>query len=149
MQPATELGDFLGGFVAAEGSFISSTHRGRTSFTFAVALGASDERMCHTFAEYLGVGRVRWYPRRRPHYDDEVVYVVRAYRDLIDVVVPFMDEHLPPSYKREQYIAWRAALLDHWEHDAKRVRPCTVEGCDEPRRAKGLCRRHYYAEHGR
>ncbi len=30
------------------------------------------------------------------------------------------------------------------EHHAKRVRPCTIEGCERSRRAKGLCRSHYY-----
>ena len=42
----------------------------------------------------------------------------------------------------EQYLAWRDRLLEHWEHDAKRVRPCAAAGCDEPRRAHGLCRHH-------
>ena len=60
--------------------------------------------------------------------------------------MPFMDEHLPPSHKREQYLVWRAQLLDYWEHQARRRRPCRVEGCAEPTRAKGLCRRHYFAE---
>jgi hypothetical protein len=62
--------------------------------------------------------------------------------------VPFMDAHLPPSYKREQYLAWRGRLLDYWEHRAKRVRPCTVEGCEKPRRAHGLCRHHLYKQLG-
>ena len=95
------------------------------------------------------MGNVRLYPRRKPHYDDEVVFAVRKLRDLVEVVVPFMDVYLPPSYKRQQYLEWRATLLHHWEHRAKRVRHCTVAGCDEPQRAKGLCRRHYYATYGR
>ncbi len=41
-------------------------------------------------------------------------------------------------------LAWRTALLEYWEHHAKRVRPCTIEGCERSRRAKGLCRSHYY-----
>lgn len=48
-----------------------------------------------------------------------------------------MDEHLPRSYKREQYLEWRARLLDYWEYRAKRIRPCTVNGCAEPRRLTG------------
>ena len=73
--------------------------------------------------------------------------MIQSLRQLIEIVVPFMDEHLPPSYKRQQYLAWKARLLDYWEHRAKRVRPCTVEGCDEPRRAHGLCRHHLYVVH--
>jgi hypothetical protein len=38
----------------------------------------------------------------------------------VEVVVPFMDEHLPPSHKRGQYLAWRAELVDYWEHRARR-----------------------------
>jgi hypothetical protein len=110
--------DYLGGFIAAEGTFTTSGLDGgsnglRQTFGFAVALGASDEEMCDLLRLVLGVGRVRRYPRRKPHYDDEVVYAVRAFRDLIDVVVPFMDEHLPPSYKRTQYEAWREELLGY------------------------------------
>jgi hypothetical protein len=55
-----------------------------------------------------------------------------------------MDEHLPASYKRVQYLDWRARLFEYWEHDAKRVRPCSVEGCDAPRRAHGYCRHHLW-----
>jgi hypothetical protein len=69
-------------------------------------------------------------------------------KDLGEVVVPFMDEHLPPSHKREQYLVWRAQSLDYWEHRARRRRPCTIEGCAQPQRAKGVCRHHYFKRHG-
>lgn len=95
--------------------------------------------------EVLGVGHVYWYPRRKPHYDDEVCFTVQKMVDLVDVVVPWLDEHLPPSCKREQYVEWRAALLDYWEHHARKPRkPCSVEGCELMSRGKGLCHRHYY-----
>ena len=63
--------------------------------------------------------------------------------------MPFVDEHLPASHEREQYLAWRDELLAYWQGRARRRRPCTVEGCDEPRRARGLCRHDYHAVHGR
>ena len=47
-----------------------------------------------------------------------MVFAVRAFRELVDVVVPFLDEHLPPSYKRTQYETWRAQLL---AYDAERA----------------------------
>lgn len=147
MRPATdEFAAFAAGFVAAEGTF--TVHPDGRLFACVVALGASDRdsvELLHTFFE---VGYVRWYPRRRPHYDDEVSWTVRRLRDLVGVIVPFMDEHLPESHKRVQYLAWRDALLDHWEHRARRRRACTVDGCDAPRRAHGLCRHHLYAERG-
>jgi hypothetical protein len=136
---------FLAGFTAAEGSFFVSGRR----FTFSVGLGASDIAMCTLFRDFLGRGSVSRSPRRQPHYDDECAFMIQSLQDHVEVTIPFMDEHLPVSYKREQYLVWRAALLEYWEHRAKRVRPCTVDDCDEPRRAKGRCRHHYYEAYGR
>jgi hypothetical protein len=122
---------------------------GERDFRCAVALGASDAAMCHLLREFLGVGRIHRYPRRQPHYDDEIVWVVRSLRELVDVVVPFLDEHLPSSHKREQYAPWRAQLIAYWETSARRRRTCTIDGCDSAMRAKGLCRAHYYVAYGR
>ncbi|MBN2623094.1 MAG: hypothetical protein JXA83_06995 [Acidimicrobiales bacterium] len=144
-RPATDTLDFLGGFVAAEGTLV---HTGRR-FAFRVSLAACDLASCELLRTWLGVGTITHAPRRAEHYDDEVTYAVQAIPDLVEVVVPFLDEHLPPSYKREQYVAWRADLMAYWDDRARRRRPCTVAGCDEPRRARGLCRRHYYAAYGR
>ncbi len=119
-----ELAEFLGGLVAAEGTFVRSFIRGasgirRPTFTFAVGLGAADAGTCHLLQDFLGVGQVRRYPRRKAHFDDEVVFAVRSVPDLVDVVVPFMDAHLPLSHKRTQYLAWRPELL---AYDASRRR---------------------------
>jgi hypothetical protein len=147
LSPATELeAAFWGGFVAAEGCF---TGAGGRMFQFAVELGASDQGACHRLRSVLGIGRLVESPKRQARYDDEVAYIVNRTADLLDVIVPFMDEHLPDSYKRTQYLAWRARLLKYWEHDMRRCRPCTVEGCTGPQRAKGLCRHHYYQEYRR
>jgi hypothetical protein len=140
VQPVTDLADQLAGFFAGEGCFTRSGNK----FTFVVALGATDQAMCETLRDYFGVGHVYWHRRRKPHYDDEVKFQVRKFSDLVAVVVPFMDEHLPPSYKREQYETWRAELFDYWDNSAKRVRPCSVEGCERPRKAYGVCRYHMY-----
>lgn len=140
--------DFLAGFVVAEGSFSGSATGEARRFIFEVGLGATDRAMCERFPEFFGVGFIVESPRRKAHYDDEVAYHATALRDLIDVIVPFMDEHLAPSHKREQYLAWRAELFDYWEHRAKRVRECTVDGCSKPRRAHGLCRHHLYRARG-
>ena len=135
----------MAGFCAAEATF---TRKGAKGFRFAVALGATDAEMCEFLREVFGVGRTYWYARRKPHYDDEVVFAVQSLRELVEVIVPFMDEHLLPSYKRTQYESWREALLEYWDEHAKRRRGCTVEGCDNDRRAKGLCRRHYFEAFG-
>lgn len=147
VPPATDdLAAFLAGFVAAEGSFFTTGLPPR--FRFAIGLGASDAGMCETARAFLRCGRLQEAPRRRPHYDDECAFSIQAIREHLEVTIPFMDEHLPVSYKREQYLGWRTRLIEYWEHDAKRVRPCSVEECDEPRRAHGLCRHHLYAARG-
>lgn len=135
---------FIGGLVAAEGTFVHSGRR----FAFAVGLAAADAELCAALGRFFGRGSVTWAPRRRPHYDDEVTFAIRSLRDHVEVTVPFMDEHLPVSYKRQQYERWRAELLHYWETGAKRVRPCSIEGCDAPRRAHGLCRHHLYRIRG-
>jgi hypothetical protein len=119
-SPATEIANFLGGFVAAEGCFTAAP--GGLRYRFSIGLGAVDAGMCAAFLSLFGCGRVRQYGRRRPHYDDEVVFAVQSKRDLVEVVLPFMDAHLPASYKRSQYLAWRAQLLDAWEHRSRRTR---------------------------
>jgi hypothetical protein len=138
------LAAFLGGFTAAEGCFVVSGRR----FAFSIGLGATDAAMCGVFREFLGCGSIFTSPRRQAHYDDECTFAIQSLTDHVEVTIPFMDEHLPPSHKREQYLEWRAQLLDYWEQRAKRVRTCSVEGCDGPRRAHGLCRRHLYSERG-
>jgi hypothetical protein len=113
---------FLAGFTAAEGCF--TQHRassGKERFTFLISVGATDQGMCALAHELLGVGAVRHFSRRQAHYDDEVTFAVQALPELVDVIVPFMDAWLPPSHKRTQYLAWRAALLDYWEHRARRL----------------------------
>jgi len=145
VPPAGDLAAFVAGFVCAEGCFTGGDDR----FRFAVGLGATDAASCHLVREFFGVGHVYEHPRRKEHYDDEVTYVVQPLRELLEVIVPFMDEHLAPSYKRTQYEAWRAELLDYWETRAKRRRSCSRDDCDRPNRARGLCRRHYYEAFGR
>jgi hypothetical protein len=112
---------FLGGFTAAEGCFTRSNPRGaQERFAFRIGLGAADSEMCELFLATLGVGRLVRSARRKAHYDDEIAYSVQSLSQLVDVVVPFMDEWLPPSYKREQYLEWRTALLRYWHAGARR-----------------------------
>ena len=116
-------------------------------FPTRIGLGSADIATCSNLQAFFGVGSLHVSPRRQPHYDDEVTFVIQRLRDLVEVIVPFMDEHLPESYKRTQYLTWRSALVEYWEHRAKRRRPCTIVGCDEPRRAHGLCRHHLWELH--
>jgi hypothetical protein len=110
-----ELAAFLGGFTAAEGCFTRHETGGtRQRFAFRVGLGATDSAMCDLYRSSLGVGRIVRSPRRKPHYDDEITFSVQSLGELVDVVVPFMDQWLPMSHKREQYLTWRRELLRYW-----------------------------------
>lgn len=140
-----ECAAFLGGFVAAEGSFGRSGRR----FRFVISLGASDIEMCNLAAELIGGGHIYRYRRRRPHFQDEAVFVVQSICELVEHVVPFMDAYLPKSKKRRQYEQWKRQLLAYWNKDASRRRCCTSVGCSRPRRAKRLCRAHYYDRYRR
>jgi len=143
-RPSADLGETRRGVIAAEGTFTTWRSESKCRFTFAVGLGASDAETCELLADFFGVGHTYRSPRRKSHYDDEVTFSIQSLRDHLDVTIPFMDVHLPESHKQAQYLAWRAELLDYWEHRAKRRRTCTVDGCDRPRRAHGYCRRHLW-----
>jgi LAGLIDADG endonuclease len=115
MNPSTA--SFLGGFTAAEGCFTRSRPRGtQQRFAFSVGLGASDSYMCELFLESFMVGHIVRAPRRKPHYDAEIAFRVQSLIELVEVIVPFMDEWLPSSHKRLQYQEWRGALLEYWRH---------------------------------
>jgi hypothetical protein len=116
VSPVTDVAAFIGGFVAAEGSFVLSGRR----FTFSVGLGAKDSSTCVSLEAFFQCGSVTYSPRRKPHYDDECTFAIRSIHDHLWVTVPFMDEHLPASYKRRQYLAWRTSLLEYWEHHARK-----------------------------
>jgi hypothetical protein len=107
---------FVGGFVAAEGTFFVTRRTERLKvFTFAVGLGATDAETCELLHTFFGCGSIVRSARRQAHYDDEVRFQVRRRADLVTRVVPFMDEHLPPSYKRTQYAVWRSELIAYHE----------------------------------
>lgn len=99
--------EFVAGLVVAEGCFTGDGQRRRS---FTVSLGALDAELCASLRTFFGVGHTYHYPRRQPHHDDVVIFTVQARRELLEVVVPFMDRYLPPSAKRQQYRAWRHGL---------------------------------------
>jgi hypothetical protein len=126
--------------VAGEGTFTGTNRK----HTFAVTLGEVDAGSCELLRTFFGVGHAYHYSRRQPHYDDEVAFQVCKAADLVNVIIPFMDAHLPPSFKREQYTVWRAKVMSYWDYQMKRRRPCTVDGCERPQKGRGVCRIHYY-----
>jgi len=140
MIAPAETAAFIGGFVAAEGTFTSTGRR----FRFAVALAHQDHETCQRLSRWFGVGRIYHSARRSPQHADAVVYQVQSLTDLVAVIVPFMEEHLPASHKRDQFEAWSRELLSYVETRARRRGTCGVSSCSRPHRAKGLCRQHYF-----
>lgn len=122
--PSEAIAAWVAGFIAAEGTLIAHHQKrsGRVKFVFAIELGAVDALACDVVAGYFACGHVRPHQRRQAHHDDTVRFQVTRLADLVERIVPFLDEHLPPSYKRRQFEAWRDELLDYWEHHARRRR---------------------------
>lgn len=135
--------------MAAEGCFTGTRAPTKRRFAFQVGVSEADRDVCGLMLTVFGVGRLVPFRRRQAHYDDEITFVVTRLRDLTEVVVPFMDVHLPASHKRAQYEGWRAELLSYWDTEARRRRPCVLEGCAAPALAHGLCRPHLWSEMGR
>ena len=124
MQPATEyLASYLSGVVVAEGCFTKTGDPPK--FNFSVGLGAADAGTCTLLQAFFAVGHIFSSPRRRPHFDDEVAFQVRKLADLVGVIVPFMDEHLPNSYKHMQYRTSRVEVLNAWNLRSARRRQIT------------------------
>ena len=109
VPPATEaVAAFIGGFVAAEGTLRLHRDR-RPRFRFAVGLGRDGQRdVSRTSHAFFGCGSVCRLRRGASRTTTtSAPSSSRALRDHLAVTIPFMDEHLPVSYKREQYLAWR------------------------------------------
>jgi len=154
------VGSVLAGFVAGEGCF-TSTSAGRdrvdgsrrTRFIFAVTVAERDLTLLEAMRTFLGGrGSIRRQDRGNPRWLPVVSYSISSRKAIREVVIPFCDEYLLPSAKRDQFDAWRARF-DGYE----RAHPtqwgqgpssCSVIGCDRPVRGQGLCRSHYYRATG-
>jgi hypothetical protein len=136
---------FLAGFVAGEGSFVRSGRR----FRFAVAVADEDIALLERLRATVGAGDIDRLRPRKTGQRPTAVFRVGGVRDLLGSVVPFMSTHLLPSYKREQFDRWAHDLEEFWRDDMRRARQCCVEGCLDARRAKGLCRHHYFEQYRR
>jgi hypothetical protein len=140
------VGDsFLMGYVAGDGSFVRSGRR----YRFAVAVSAVDHTLLLQFAARFGVGGVDRVRPRESHHREVSIYRVGSVHDLRSSVIPVVDAALLPCYKRTQFDRWQASLEAFWTNEMRRSRECSTHGCHRPRRAKGLCRQHYFRAFGR
>ena len=153
-----QAGFALGGLVAGEGSFLIrpspkpfADGSPRLRFGFQVKMARRDRPILEALRTFLGVGAVGDSPARRREWQPESAYNVNSIKSARTAVIPFAERYLLPNAKRDQYESWRNALAAyvaaHPEVDRRRG-ICSVEGCDEFVRGRGLCTRHYYAVTG-
>jgi hypothetical protein len=148
----------LGGFVAGEGCFTTGVQgtrfadgTPRRKFIFTVEVADRDRPMLDRLHRALGCGSVAGNPSRNGHLPS-AAFSIRSHKSHRERTIPFMDRYLLPCAKRAQYEAWKRSLADyelaHPTRWGEGPSPCSVEGCANPVRGRGLCRRHYYRATG-
>lgn len=153
------LGFMLAGFVAGEGCFsISTTKRSHADgepirkFVFSVNVEARDLRMLETLRDFLGAGSITYRPPEKVGWQPMVTFAIKSLKAHWQVVIPFADRYLLPCAKQDQFLRWRGALEQYVERYNVRCgrgpSTCSVDGCDQIVRGRGLCRSHYYRATG-
>ena len=153
-----QVGFTLGGLVAGEGSFIIRPvpkpfpdGSKRFRFGFQVKMARRDRPILEALQTFLGMGSVGDSPARRSGWQPESTYDVTSIKAARSAVIPFAERFLLDSAKRRQFESWRDKLVcyvaAHPEVERRRG-ICSMEGCDEFIRGRGLCRSHYYAATG-
>lgn len=153
-------GFVLAGFVAGEGSFYD-TRAGddrvdgstRTRFVFQVTIAERDRQVLEALQTFLGnAGYIRDVAVRNERWLPLVTYRVHSRIGIRTKVIPFCDQFLLSSAKRDQYERWRddfcAYEANHPTQWGRGPSICYEPGCDRPVRGRGLCRSHYYRETG-
>lgn len=153
------VGFVLGGLVAGEGSFCVCRVRPdyangdpRLKFVFELTMAQRDLGLLRALQRFLGVGSIVHRASHHPRWQPTASFSVRSRAQIRSHVIPFADGYLLPSAKRRQFELWRRALdayeIEHPSRWRKGRSVCKIEGCPDPVRGRGLCRKHYYRETG-
>jgi hypothetical protein len=154
------MGFTLGGFVAGEGWFSIVDRRvpfvrdgsPRRRWVFGVSVADRDQPMLVALKSFLGCGTLRRAHRRRSHHLPIAIFEVHSSKLHHAAVIPFAEQFLLPSQKRDQFHRWRDALYEYEERRPSQYgrgrSTCSIPRCDKPVRGRGLCRTHYYRATG-
>jgi LAGLIDADG endonuclease len=153
------IGFTLGGLVAAEGSFFGTRKQPpfadgtpRKHFVFQIAMANRDRPLLEALRMFLGFGSIHDVARRRSHWEPQSVLTIASRKAHHAATIPFAERYLLRCAKRNQFEAWRDALLqyelDRPTRYGKGPSPCSIPGCGKPVRGRGLCRSHYYRATG-
>jgi hypothetical protein len=115
-------------------------------------MATRDRSLLEQLREALGFGSIQDRKPARQGWQPTSVFSVASRKAHVAATIPFMEQFLLHSAKREQFEQWRDALL---AYDVRHPNPalrgrsvCSVEGCTAYVRGRGLCRRHYYRATG-
>jgi hypothetical protein len=116
---------------------------------FVVKMATRDRPLLVALQAFLGTGNLVD-DRPRGHWSPTSTFSITSFKRHHAATIPFAEAFLLPSQKREQFLAWRDEMADYERtHGVKLGRSiCSVEGCPDPVRGRGLCRRHYYRATG-
>jgi hypothetical protein len=108
----------LGGLVAGEGCFRSTTRRerfadgsARVRFVFELSLATADRPLLVALQSFLGAGTIDDRGVRRHGWSPESRLTIASERSHLASTIPFAERFLAPCRKRQQFEAWRDELL--------------------------------------
>lgn len=151
----SEMGSALAGMVAGEGCFhiarrslTFSDGSPRLRFVFSVSMASRDRPLLEALQCFLGCGCLNDAPPRQAHWQPTSTLCIASNKAHRAATIPFAEQFLFPSAKRQQFEHWRDALYAYERDRPSRYgrgpSACTEEGCERPVRGRGLCRSHYY-----
>jgi hypothetical protein len=108
-----------------------------------------DRLLLQSLRDRLGFGSICDRPARGTWLPSST-FTVSSRKAHLTATIPFMERHLLPCAKRRQFDAWRDELLSYEAEHPRRIgrSTCSVDGCTDLVRGRGLCRKHYYRATG-